>query len=198
MQREVPPELTVRLRRAAETFAEVGFENARIDDLSVATGVPTSTIYYYLAGKEGLLAFLLADWLDAVASAVDDAVRATTGASVRQRLTAIIRAQLELMDEHPATCRVLLAENGRIARLPEIGEAVEAAFHRPVEKVLRDGLDGASLRPVDPVATVAAVYGAVTLGGLSYLVRGERIPPEFADGIASLVFDGIAMRRGRP
>ncbi len=194
MQREIPAEMAERFRRAAEVFADVGFEHARIDDLSVATGVPSSTIYYYLAGKEGLLAFLLTDWLEAVASAVEDVMSASAGASVRQRLTAIIRVQVELMDDHPATCRVLLAENGRIARLPELGEAVEAAFHRPVEKVLRDGLDDGTLRPIDPGATAAAVYGALTLGGLSYLVRGHAIPSDFVDSIAALVFDGITPR----
>ena len=44
MLREIPPELAARLRRAADTFADVGFEQARIEDLCAATGVPSSTI----------------------------------------------------------------------------------------------------------------------------------------------------------
>lgn len=190
MQREIPPELAERLRHAAGTFAEVGFDQARIEDISAATGVASSTIYYYLTGKEGLLAFLLTDWLDTVATSVE---RSLSGErTVRGGLAAVIGAHLRLMNDHPATSRVLLAENGRIARLPKIAEAMQAAFHRPVEKVLRDGLDNGELRSVDAEATAAAIYGALTFGGLHYLVVGRRIPDQLAESITALVLDGIA------
>jgi AcrR family transcriptional regulator len=192
MQREIPPELAVRLRRAADTFAQIGFEHARVEDLSAATGVPSSTIYYYLTGKEGLLAFLLSDWLDAVAASVERSL--TEDQPMVDKLVAVVAAQLRLMNEHPATCRVLLAENGRIARLPNIAEAVQAAFHRPVEKVLREGLEAETLRAIDPEATTAAIFGAVTFSGLHYIVAGRDIPGHLAHDLAALVLDGMAQK----
>lgn len=195
-QREIPPEMAAQLRRAATTFAELGFERARIEDLAATTGVPSSTIYYYLNGKEGLLAFLLTDWLDAVAAAVDaQLVGPGPGAD---RLARVIEAQFAVMAEYPATCRVLLAENGRIARLPEIAEAVQAAFHRPLAKVLHDGIDGGEFRPCDVDATVAAVYGAVTFGGLHYLVAGDPIPTQVVDNVRTLLLHGIVRPVERP
>ena len=190
-QRDIPPAIAERLRRAASTFAEMGFEAARIDDLSEATDVPTSTIYYYLAGKEGLLEFLLADWLDAVARFVAEAVQSLGDASAPERLRAVIAAQLQLMRQQPDTCRVLLAENGRIARLPDIAEAIQAAFHRPVEKVLLDGQDQGTIRDVDVEVTTAAVYGAVTFAGLHFLVTGRDLTDNLAEQLTSMVLGGI-------
>ncbi len=191
VQRDIPPAIAERLRKAASTFAEMGFEAARIDDLSEATDVPSSTIYYYLAGKEGLLEFLLADWLDAVARFVAEAVQRLGDASAPERLRAVIAAQLQLMRQQPATCRVLLAENGRIARLPEIAEAIQAAFHRPVEKVLLDGQDQGTIRDVDVEVTTAAVYGAVTFAGLHFLVTDRDLTDDLAEQLTAMVLGGI-------
>jgi AcrR family transcriptional regulator len=191
VQRDVPPAMAERLRKAAATFAEMGFEAARIDDLSAATDVPSSTIYYYLAGKEGLLEFLLADWLDAVARSVAEAVQGLGDAPAPERLRAVIGAQLGLMRAQPATCRVLLAENGRIARLPDIAEGIQAAFHRPVEKVLLEGQDEGSIRDVDVEVTTAAVYGAVTFAGLHFLVTDRDIAEDLAERLAVMVLGGI-------
>lgn len=191
VQRDIPPAIAERLRKAASTFAEMGFEAARIDDLSAATDVPSSTIYYYLAGKEGLLGFLLSDWLDAVARSVAEAVQRLGVASAPERLRAVIAAQLQLMREQPATCRVLLAENGRIARLPEIAESIQAAFHRPVEKVLLDGLDQGTIRDVDVEVMTAAVYGAVTFAGLHFLVTDRDLTGDLAEQLTAMVLGGI-------
>ena len=51
--REVSDEVRARLRAAASVFAERGFDGATIELISAATGVPSSTLYYNLAGKQG-------------------------------------------------------------------------------------------------------------------------------------------------
>lgn len=40
----------------AETFAERGIEEIRMDDLSEATRVPKATLYYHFRGKDEILA----------------------------------------------------------------------------------------------------------------------------------------------
>jgi len=189
--RPVPPELAARLQPAAEVFAELGFDDARIEDLTEATGVPTSTLYYYFAGKQEVLAFLLRYWLDRIAEAVEHTVRSE--GTARARLERVVRTQLELMAAHPATCRVLLEELGRTGRLPDIAKAVNDAFHHPVERLLAEGTEDGSLRPVAVETTAAAIFGAVTIAGLHYLVAGNELPAaEVADQVLSLILDGLS------
>ena len=97
--REVPTTLAEKLGTAIASFAELGFDQTRIEDLSVATGVASSTLYYYFSGKEDVLAFLLRQWLGEVTAAVADAT--STDQPARDRLVAVVQAQLRLIRDNP-------------------------------------------------------------------------------------------------
>jgi len=169
--RTVPTSIAQRLIPAAELFADRGLDQTKIEDVAEATGVPKATLYYYFSGKEDLLAFLLRDTLAAMADAVADAI--STDQPARDRLVAVVQAQLRLIRDNPDTCRVLLAELGRIARLQDIAEQVHGAFHRPVEELLRAGATDKSIRRVDVEPVTAAIYGSVMITGLHYIIAGR-------------------------
>jgi TetR/AcrR family transcriptional regulator len=189
--RQVPSSVAAKLARAAELFSERGLEQVKIDDVAQATGLAKATLYYYFAGKEDMLAFLLADALRSMADAV--AIALDHEGSAAERLPRVIDAQLQVMREQPAVCRALLSDLGRAGRIPEIAAAIETAYYRPVATVLQDGAKDGSLRQVDDTAeAVMAIFGAVTVAGLHYLVRDEVIPPDVAPRLASLLLRGIA------
>ena len=136
--RTISDEMRKKMRKAATIFAENGFDGTTVEALSEVTGVPSSTLYYNFEGKEEILAFLLEDWLDRTSAAAADAV--ATRRSANERLADLVETQLRAMANDPATCQVLLAELGRIDRLPRIAEAVQSAFHRPLAKLLAIGV----------------------------------------------------------
>ena len=194
--REVSEEVRERLRVASSVFAERGFDGATIELISAATGVPSSTLYYNLAGKQGILEFLLQDFLERMASAVDEAIAAEGSAAVR--LDGVIRAQLRVVADEPATCQMLLMEMGRIDSLPAIAEAVRHAFHHPVAKLLADGAADGSLRSIDVETATSAVFGAVTFSGLHHVVASPGLVPAFdADAVADRVLDVVVVGLGQ-
>jgi AcrR family transcriptional regulator len=189
--RKVPPALAERLYPAARVFAELGYDDARIEDLTEATGVASSTLYYYFEGKRDVLVFLLQDVLERVASAVDEAGQSTGNA--RERLEHVIRAQLRLMTEQPDTCKVLLAELGRITRLPDLAKAVDEAFLEPVRRLLDDGAADGSLRALPRETAATAIFGAVTVVGLHYVVADTPISADnVAESVLALLEGGYA------
>lgn len=193
--REVSEEVRVRLRAAASVFAERGFDGATIELISAATGVPSSTLYYNLAGKQGILELLLQDFLERMASAVDEAI-ANEG-SAADRLDTVIRAQLRVVADEPATCQMLLTEMGRIDSLPAIADSVQHAFHHPVAKLLADGAADGSLRSVDVETATSAVFGAVTFSGLHHVVANPGVVPGFdAEAVADRVIDLLLVGLG--
>lgn len=188
--RQISDDMRAKLRAAAPIFAERGFDTTTIDSLSDATGVPSSTLYYNFEGKEEILAFLLEDWLDRTSAAVDAAI--ATDRTARERLGDVVEAQLGAMAQDPATCQVLLAELGRIDRLPRIAEAVQAAFHRPVAKLLTDGAAHGHIRQVDVEHATSVLYGAVIITGLHHVIdAGDVIPAFDASSVAATVMDLI-------
>lgn len=193
MARPLPASIAEKLPKAAELFAARGFDATRMEDVAEATGVPKATLYYHFDGKEELLAALLASLLDALAVAVGEAVDGR--GTALHRLNGAIRAQLRVMSAHPVECQVLLAELGRLGRMPDIAAAVQGSFHEPVRKLLADGRADGSLRKVDDEAMASSIFGAVTMTGLHSLVVTGAIDVErAARSVLSLVRDGIAAR----
>lgn len=186
--REISNEMRTKMRAAATIFAERGFDGTTVDALSHATGVPSSTLYYNFEGKEEILAFLLEDWLDRTSAAAIEAI--ATDRTAKERLGDLITAQLTAMANDPATCQVLLAELGRIDRLPRIAEAVQSAFHRPVAKLLADGAAQGHLRTVDVEHATSVLYGAVIISGLHHIIGAQGAVPAFdAAEVAASVMD---------
>ena len=159
--RSISKDLAAKLRLGAAVFAERGYDAATIEALSEATGVPSSTLYYNFDGKQEILAFLLQDWLDRTSVVVATAIEGPATAAVR--LERVIRAQLAAMADDPSTCQMLLAELGRIGRLPHIVDAVQQAFHRPVAKLLVEGAVDGSLAEVSIENATAVIYAHLLL-----------------------------------
>ena len=178
----------------AETFAQRGFEDTRMEDLAGATGVPKATLYYHFGGKEEILAWLLRSTLSALGGAVAQA--AAGPGTARRRLEAVVRAQLRVMAERPAACRILIADLGRAARMPDLAEGVGRAFHAPVLRLLTDGATDGSWRKIKDAPTVASsIFGAVVIPALDTLIAGGPLEPNrVAPPILRFIFTGLIGR----
>jgi AcrR family transcriptional regulator len=175
--RPLPVPLRERLGLAVSAFARKGFEATRMEDVAEVTGVPKATLYYHFQGKEQILAWLLADLLRDCAEAVQCALGAP--GTALDRLERVVRAQLEVMAARPDACRVLLLDFSRAGRIPEVAEAIGETFLRPVARLLAEGrADGSIGGCVDDEATSAAIYGAVTVTGLHFLLNSESLDAE--------------------
>lgn len=183
--RRLPATLARQIYAAAEPIADHGLDHTKIDDIADATGVPKATLYYHFAGKEEILSFLFAEMLSLVEGEV--AVAAAAPGSACDRLTAVVKAQVKAMFDHPAVCRALLGEFGRASSLPEIAAAIRNAFHIPIERLLRDGERDGSLRHLEnPADAATAVFGAVTFNALNHLVEHDQDDPQ---AVASAALD---------
>ncbi|MCA1847230.1 MAG: hypothetical protein LC792_29380, partial [Actinobacteria bacterium] len=150
--------------------------------------------YYYFTGKEDILAWLLRRMLADVTGAV--AVAVSGEGTAHDRMVAVVRAKLEVMARHPATCRALIADLGRAGRIPDISAAIQAAFHHPVRRLLAEGEADGTLRPVgDPETTASAVYGAITTSANHYLVADNRLD---TDRVATEVTAFLVAGLGAP
>jgi TetR/AcrR family transcriptional regulator len=196
--RVVPEGIAERLEPAATVFADHGFDHTRIEDVAEATGIARATLYYYFAGKEDILAWLLRLMLEEMAAAVAEA--AASPGTAQDRMEAVVRAKIAVMARHPATCRALMADLGRAGRIPDIAAAIQAAFHQPVRRLLAEGEADGTLRPVgDPETAASAVYGAVTTAAAHYLVTDNHVDTgRVAAEVTRFVLGGLAASKGGP
>jgi AcrR family transcriptional regulator len=192
--RAIPTWLEGSAESVAGVFAREGFVKTRMDELAAAAGVPRATLYYHFGGKDEVLAWLLRSTLDDLRAAVNAV--SSGGEEADQRLTAVLRAQVDLMGERPAACRVLLANLDRAGQLPDIAAGLTEVFHVPVARILEDGAADGSLRAVpDPARAAGVIFGAVTIAALQSLVVDLEFRTEaVADTVLDIVLNGIGGR----
>jgi len=191
MMRDLPANIAQKLPAAATVFAEMGFDQARMEDVAVGCGIPKPTLYYHFGGKEEILAWLLERLLRDLSSQVGAILDRDEPS--RDRLTQVFTVYLQMFADHPDAARVLLSELGRITRIPELADSIWAAFHEPLRKLLDEGHRDGTLRDLDPEATASAVFGSVTMVGLHYVVTGQPLQVDhLAKQLDELLVGGLA------
>lgn len=166
--REVPAEMARNLHGAADRLL-ASFDDLQMNDIAAAAGVARSSLYYYFANKDAVLAYLLRSMLDELTTVTARAASAPGTPS--ERLAAVIRAQLEHLDDHPAASQQLVANLGRAGKLPDIAGQVHEGFEVPVRQLLAEGAADGTLRSLaDADLGATALFGAVLVIGLRALV----------------------------
>lgn len=117
--------LRLILRHAAQIFAERGYEGASIRDISRATGLSLSSLYYYFESKQRLLYLIQ---IHAFTSIIEELERRLAEAvDPETRLSVLIRNHIEYFLAHPAEMKVLSHEE----------DALEEPFKREVAAIKR-------------------------------------------------------------
>jgi AcrR family transcriptional regulator len=189
--REVTDNIAAALPQAASVFATRGLDGTRMEDVVEATGIPRPTLYYHFSSKEEILAWLLERLMRDLSVEIGHILDRDEPA--RARLRDVVHTYLGLFAERRELCTVLLTELGRITRIPNLADAIWATFHEPVRKLLHAGEADGSLRVVDDEMTASAIFGAVTMVGLHYVVTGQPVDPDAMAGkLDDLLLQGLA------
>src|SRR5690606_38301845 len=123
--REVPGDMVAKLEAAADELL-ARFDELQMADIAAAAGIARSSLYYYFANKDDVLSFFLRSTLQALTEATGPEVAAP--GDPRSRLRAVIRAQLQHLNDHPSASQLLIANLGRVGKLPDIAASVAAGF----------------------------------------------------------------------
>ena len=114
--RHAPPleqRLSVQRRRlfqaAASVFARMGYADASAEAIAREAGMSKATFYEHFANKEECILALFDRATTLVLGAMAEAAQ-DAGDDPRERLSAGIRAFLDMLAEHPAAAQTLLVE----------------------------------------------------------------------------------------
>jgi len=166
-----PPDLARRLLDASEGIL-TGDPAPRLEDVARMVGASRASLYYYFAGRDDLLAFLL------TAHAREGADRAQARADDAEpppaRLRTMIETLAEYLGAHPGVCAGLLAATGSGRRMAEVLAVNDTWVAAPLRAVVAEGVAGdlfVAGDPADPAGVADSVNAA--LGGLLLGVLGR-------------------------
>jgi AcrR family transcriptional regulator len=182
--------------RAAELFAESGFERASIADLALRCRASKSWIYHYFPSKEAILYEILLGHMHALLVAAGDALAAAE--PPHAQLRRLLRALMAIYIGARPKQIVLLTELDRL-RPDEQGEI------RALERRLVDMVAGLLVR-LDPQAIsgmplrtkpiTMMLFGMINSTFTWYRAEGALAPQQLADLAADLMLGGL--EGGRP
>ena len=182
--------LALLLAGAARVFAERGFHQTSMRDLSRATGVSLSGLYYYVSSKDELL------WViqDRTYSALSDAVSRALDEAVTpvERLERFVRAHLAFAAARSAEMRVLAREEDALTGDLATRVAARRASHSRTLDAVLAGIERSYGSPqVARDVAARALYGMMEAVSQRAAVRDPADLEPLASDLCRLFLGGF-------
>jgi AcrR family transcriptional regulator len=159
-------ELLVERRRqileaAAEVFARLGIQKARMDDIVEASGLSKGSLYWYFDSKDDIIIGIVKTLLDQELEKLES-MRAAQGAAT-DRLLAFLEVTLDDLTEMWAFIPIFFEFYAMAMRSEEIQSLFQNYFRSYMDiltPIIQQGIDQGEFRPVE------AQKAAIALGAL--------------------------------
>jgi len=181
------------LAQAARVFADKGYHSTTMRDLAAASGMSLAGMYYYVRGKEELLAKIQERCFTRVLEGAERAVAARTGDPV-ERLQAFIRHHVTFFAAHMPEMKVLSHEAASPTgeRLRRIA-TIKRRYVDLLEGLLREAAPDET--PVDRSAAAYILFGMMNWIYNWYHPAGEIDPDRLGALIARIFLGGFVEAR---
>jgi len=181
---------------AGRVMSRKGIREMTLNDVALEAGSDRASIYYYVAGKEELLAEVLREASMQNLAAFTEI--AESDLRPAQKVRRIIEAMMAAFDTHFPYLYVWVHEDP--SRLQEMGSAALEEITAASEKnyqlirgVLEDGIRSGELRSILPVGILAqTVLGLAAWTYRWYEPGHDLSAQEVAQGLADLLLTGIS------
>ncbi|MEV2277409.1 TetR/AcrR family transcriptional regulator [Nocardiopsis sp. NPDC049922] len=162
----------------------------RLEDIAHQVGASRATLYYYFAGRDDLLAFLLTahtqDGAQAVRKAIDP------DGPPEQRLREMVAALAGYLARRPGVCVGLLGALGAAGRMTEVLEANDEWIAGPLRELLTECRASGAVRVVDVSDAANAVLGGLLLAVLGRAMADtDPSDPGFLAELRDQVLHGV-------
>ena len=182
------------LDSARACFARKGFHATSMHDLQEEAGVSVGALYVYFTSKQEIVRAIAEESIDRLATALDGALDAQDGGSLRDTLRAVVT----LMDRiargpYGSAGFDVWGEAGRDPAIGAIVKRRQAALVERFTEITRRAIDRGELpADADPGRVGAALFGACVVGYYTQrLTCGGPGPSAYVDGLLT----GLGARR---
>ncbi len=172
---------------AAEVFADQGYDQTSIQELSDAIGLAAGGLYHYFGGKEQLLIGICNELMEPILVRGRE-IAADVSVPAEERLRALVRAWVAHVVAHRDHMLVFQQERHVIEHGNQWQDVRERrkAFERLVAALLGDVIDEGGATG-DRRVLLSALLGMVNHTAQWYRPGGRVKPVELADGYVDLV-----------
>lgn len=179
------------LRTSARIFAEKGYHSTSMRDISRATGVSLSGLYYYCKSKEELLFLIQDNCFGRVLERLEERLAGAEDATERLRL--VIENHLSFFAANMAEMKVLSHEADSLAgEMHERVSGKKQQYTRTVRRILGEVESARGVAGVDLTVATYALFGMMNWIYNWYDPRGLLSVTDLVDNLTRLFLDGFA------
>ena len=179
------------LRHAALVFSEKGYEGASIRDISRASGVSLSGLYYYFESKQKLLYLIQLYTFSEIVRRLEVRLAGVAGPVARVRV--LVRNHLDYFLQHPVEMKVLSHEaevlEGRYRR--EIAE-IKKRYYSLALGIFDNLRRSGAARRMNPRVAVLSLFGMMNWIYTWHNPKVDPSPESIADTMAEIFLAGVA------
>jgi TetR/AcrR family transcriptional regulator, fatty acid metabolism regulator protein len=184
------------LESALNIFAEKGFQDATISEISKAAGVSDATVYEYFNSKEELLFAIPGEITEEALRETEKILPFLRG--VESKLRAIVQSYLTLYEKNPqySALIVLHLKTNRNFLKTKAYEVIRAAA-RTLLSCIQEGIDDGTFRKdVDPYLVRSMILGTIEhVCTRMHLIGTPSNLIEYVDPLVDLILDGLRVQK---
>jgi TetR/AcrR family transcriptional regulator, cholesterol catabolism regulator len=183
------------LHHSATIFADRGFEGTSIRDLSRATGISLSGLYYYFQSKQNLLYLIQLKAFTDILESLQNRLAEVHDPEARLRI--FINNHLEYFLSHPAEMKVLSHEEDALGEpyRKEIA-AIKKRYYSLAREIFDELARQHSVDSANPRVAVLSLYGMMNW---IYKWHNPKLDPgarQLSESIAAIFLHGVLNGHG--
>jgi len=167
------------LRAAEKVFAEKGFFQTTMSEIAQGAEFGTGTLYKFFRSKEELYFTLIDEKTEEINRLVN--AELSRGTSIRERIENVLTLEFQFIEQNRDFFRIYISERSRFEWTvkDELGKKIHekmVAYIHLLARVLKEGVDGGELRPMEPLDMAHALTGMVNSYFFEWLISPQPYP----------------------
>lgn len=175
---------------AVKLFAEKGYENTGIDEITAVAGYAKGALYYHFETKEGLFDLLLEEGQKLLLNSIEIKFKKCNNSI--EKLKAILMVEIKSIINYEDLITVIINNTlGDTPRTKKCKAAVDN-FIQSIQKVIEEGIKEGVFYDGDPEAIACGIFGITFSSLLVKLKKNREITAnEIYDGFVETIVKGL-------
>ena len=150
-------------RRIFETsmklFAEKGYENTSIEEITSAVGVAKGTLYYHFSSKEEIFDFLVKEGIKLLQNSVD--IKTSKYDNYIDKIKAIVLIQIKIVNKYEDIITILLSQfYGSQKRNQKCKDYIYEYISK-IEDIVKQGIESGEIKQGNSKIYASEIYGLI-------------------------------------
>ncbi len=156
---------------AVKLFAEKGYENTGIEEITAVAGFAKGALYYHFETKEDLFDLMLEEGYKLLTNSIE--IKMKKCKTTVDKLKAILMVEIKSVVKYEELITVII--NNTLGKTPRTKKCQSAMddFVKSIGEVIRQGIEEGVFFDGDPEAIAYGVFG-ITFSSLLYRIKEDR------------------------